>query len=259
MRDTLAIRYRNSLSQGPLTASHYSAIFYAATPDFGNQSSGACGLCLEHRGFLPVVHGELAPRGDWSTGVPIDLACGLCLLVALGELAGCDWSRGVLADCDWSPGVLAACDWSPGVLGDCDWSPRALADSEPTKHQSMCVCVYVCLCVCVCMCGPIIFVENQQKHQHKVGNLLYNFIKPYIYRPKWNQGKPPFARWAYAPKRPLRSTSCKRIPSRAIWFRRSRTPHTFGATLGAHTWPRFPVSHHSSTTSMSTAAWRRRI
>ena len=220
---------------------HYSARFFPATPDRGYQSRDAYRLCLwivlGAQGVPVGCAWRTCPRDDWSTGVPTDLACGLCLP------AGGDWSRGVLAECDWSTGVV------------------------PTKHQNnpsvygcmcMCICVYGCMGVCVYvwtrhLCRRTTKTPTQSRQP------VVQFYKTLYIPPKWNRGKPPFARWDCAPKRPLRSTSCKRTPTRAIWFRTSRTLHTFGATLGEHTWPRFPVSHHSSTTSMSTVAWRRRI
>ena len=59
---------------------HYSAIFFPATPDWGYQNCRTCVLCLEHR--VPAgCAWRTCPRGDCSTRVPIDLACGLLFAV----------------------------------------------------------------------------------------------------------------------------------------------------------------------------------
>ena len=61
---------------------HYSAIFFPATPDWGYQNCRTCVLCLEHR--VPAgCAWRTCPRGDCSTRVPIDLACGLLFAVCV--------------------------------------------------------------------------------------------------------------------------------------------------------------------------------
>ena len=74
---------------------HYSAIFFPATPDWGYQNCRTCVLCLEHR--VPAgCAWRTCPRGDCSTRVPIDLACGLLFAVCgfwLCCLCACHPSR----------------------------------------------------------------------------------------------------------------------------------------------------------------------
>ena len=149
-------------AQSPIQISvHYSAIFYAATPDFGNQSSGACGLCLEHRGFLPVVHGELAPEAigaqECLSISLADCACWLrlenlpdaigaeeCLRIAIGALECLRLAIGSL-ECLRIARLRIA-------IGALEWCPFQAHQTAHTKHQSVCVYVYVCMCICVCVC-----------------------------------------------------------------------------------------------------------
>ena len=143
----------------PSSLGQYSAIFLPATPDWGYQSRYAYRLCLEHRGFLSVVHGELAPRrlehrGAYRSRLRIVLP------------AGC------------------------GVRLE-HWSCAHQTPKQPNRvwvyvYMGVWVYVRVCVCVymCVYMCGPTIFVENQQKHQHEVGNFLNTFENPIYTRPK---------------------------------------------------------------------------